>query len=232
MVMSRKATPKKTKGRPQSGSTHEDARDALLKAAIPLFAKKGFDGTSVKDIAEKAGVNVSLVSYHFDGKEGLYRTCIENFGKHRLAAVERMLQPAATREEFRVRLEMFIDDLMVWFDEEPDLCALVQREAEMGFKITRDVFEQTFLKIYSTFSSFVKAAQVKSFLRADADVDICSRFFFTGFMHLTKQDERAKKWFGIDFNDPTYRKKLKTQLSRVFFEGMQATTGSKDKVTK
>lgn len=225
--MTRK-TPKKPKaGRPTSGAS-EDARALLLKAAIPLFAKKGYSGTSVKDIADKAGVNVSLVSYHFDGKEGLYRTCIEDFGKNRLAATERILQPAATREEFRVRLEMFIDDLMVWFDEEPDLCALVQREAEMGFQTTRDVFEQTFVKIFTTFMKFVEAGQKKKYLRQDADTEIASRFFFIGLVHITQKDEHSKKLLGITLDDPAYRKKLKNQLSLLFFEGMQV----KDKVTK
>jgi len=225
--MTRK-TPKKPKaGRPTAGAS-EDARELLLKAAIPLFAKKGYAGTSVKDIADRAGVNVSLVSYHFDGKEGLYRTCIENFGKNRLAATERILQPAATREEFRVRLEMFIDDLMVWFDEEPDLCSIVQREAEMGFEMTRDVFEQTFVKIFMTFIGFVEAGQKKKYLRHDLDTEIAGRFFFIGLVHITQKDEKAKKLLGISLEDPAYRKKMKNQLSLLFFEGMQA----KDKVTK
>jgi AcrR family transcriptional regulator len=230
--MTRK-TPLKTNrtskaGRPQAGSSQEDARESLMKAAIPLFAKKGYSGTSVKDIADKAGVNVSLVSYHFDGKEGLYRTCIENFGKNRLAAVERILQPASTREEFRVRLEMLIDDLMIWFDEEPDICSIVQREAQMGFEITRDVFEQTFLKIFTTFLKFVEAGQKKRYLRTDIDTEIASRFFFIGLTHITQKDDRSKKLLGISLEDPSYRKKLKNQLSVLFFEGMQA----KDKVTK
>ncbi len=214
-------------GRPQSGGTQDDARESLLKAAIPLFAKKGFSGTSVKDIADKAGVNISLVSYHFDGKEGLYRACIEQFGKHRLSSVERILQPAATREEFRVRLEMFIDDVMAWFEEEPELCAIVQREAQMGFELTRDVFEQTFVKIFTTFMAFISAGQKKRYLRADVDTEIACRFFFTAIVHITQKDEHARKLLGINTEDPAYRKKLKIQMSSLFFEGMQA----KDKVT-
>lgn len=226
--MTRKALKKAKAVRPVSGSSHEDAREALLKAAIPLFAKKGYNGTSVKDIADKAGVNVSLVSYHFDGKEGLYRTCIEAFGKNRLAATERILQPASTREEFRVRLEMLIDDITIWFEEEPDLCSIVQREAQMGFQTTRDVFEQTFIKIFTTFLKFVEAGQKKRFLRSDIDTEIASRFFFIGLTHITQKDDRTKKLLGISLEDPAYRKKLKNQLSVLFFEGMQA----KDKVTK
>ena len=123
---------------------------------------------------------------------------------------------------------MFIDDVLVWFDEEPDLCAIVQREAQMGFETTRDVFEQTFMKIFLTFLAFVAAGQKKRYLRADIDTEIASRFFFTGIVHITQKDEHAKKMLGITPDDPAYRKKLKNQLSLMFFEGMQA----KEKVTK
>jgi AcrR family transcriptional regulator len=106
-------------GRPQGSSADhtakDDAKDLLLDAAIRLFAKKGFDGASVKDIADKAGVNVSLVSYHFSGKEGLYKTCLEQFGKNRLAATERLLQSPQTIEEAKLRLAMFIDEMPATF---------------------------------------------------------------------------------------------------------------------
>lgn len=49
-----------------------DTKQALLLAAGELFAELGYDGTSVRAIAEKAGANVAAVSYHFGSKEALY----------------------------------------------------------------------------------------------------------------------------------------------------------------
>ena len=49
-----------------------DCRANLIKIATPLFAEKGFNGVSVREIASLAGVNVSMISYYFAGKEGLY----------------------------------------------------------------------------------------------------------------------------------------------------------------
>lgn len=57
-----------------------DTKEKLLAHAIEIFSLKGFDGTTVKDLAEAAGVNVSLISYHFGGKEALYNACINKFG--------------------------------------------------------------------------------------------------------------------------------------------------------
>ena len=54
------------------GRPAEYTRDAIIKAAVILFAEKGFEGTSVRDIVAKAGVNQAAINYHFKGKSGLY----------------------------------------------------------------------------------------------------------------------------------------------------------------
>jgi AcrR family transcriptional regulator len=47
-------------------------REALLRAGEDLFSARGFDGVPIEEIAERAGVNKALISYHFRGKRGLY----------------------------------------------------------------------------------------------------------------------------------------------------------------
>jgi TetR/AcrR family transcriptional regulator len=49
-----------------------NSRSRILSAATPLFAKHGLSGVSVRELASAAGVNLSMISYHFGGKEGLY----------------------------------------------------------------------------------------------------------------------------------------------------------------
>jgi len=43
----------------------ENTRGAIIKAALRLFAEKGFQGTSVRDIVVKARVNQAAINYHF-----------------------------------------------------------------------------------------------------------------------------------------------------------------------
>ncbi|MBW8483880.1 TetR/AcrR family transcriptional regulator [Actinomadura parmotrematis] len=51
----------------------------LLDAALEEFAARGFAGARVQDIADRAGVNKQLISYHFGGKEGLYRALLDRW---------------------------------------------------------------------------------------------------------------------------------------------------------
>ena len=50
----------------------EATQQALLAAATALFAERGYDGVALSTIADRAGVNKAMVSYHFGGKRKLY----------------------------------------------------------------------------------------------------------------------------------------------------------------
>lgn len=49
----------------------------IINTAERLFALKGYDGTSVRDIAEEAGINLAMISYYFGSKEGLIKAVFE-----------------------------------------------------------------------------------------------------------------------------------------------------------
>jgi len=50
----------------------EYTRQNIIKAAVHLFAEKGFENASVRDIVTRARVNQAAINYHFKGKDGLY----------------------------------------------------------------------------------------------------------------------------------------------------------------
>jgi AcrR family transcriptional regulator len=64
----------------------ENTRESIIKAAVRLFAEKGFQGASVRDIVLKARVNQAAINYHFKGKDGLYlevlKTAFERLAEH------------------------------------------------------------------------------------------------------------------------------------------------------
>src|SRR5690242_13306072 len=80
-------------------------RDRLLKVALQLFAQKGFESTSVREIASAAEVTKPTIYYHFKSKEGLYLELLD----HLCGAIENTvmlsLVPHGTA---RSRIESFI----------------------------------------------------------------------------------------------------------------------------
>lgn len=79
----------------------EHTRQSILKAAIELFADKGFEGASVRAIVARARVNQAAINYHFDGKDGLYlevlRLAFDAFTRHEGLDAEKLR--ALSREE-------------------------------------------------------------------------------------------------------------------------------------
>lgn len=57
--------------------TRADCRSRLMEVATELFARKGFYGVSIRELAQAAGASISMISYHFGGKEGLYAAVLQ-----------------------------------------------------------------------------------------------------------------------------------------------------------
>ena len=55
----------------------KDSKNKLLKKAFELFALRGMDGVSTRELVRKAGVNIHAISYYFGGKEGLYEAVVD-----------------------------------------------------------------------------------------------------------------------------------------------------------
>ena len=89
--------------------------------ATPLFAEKGFNGVSVREIAGFAGVNVSMISYYFGGKEGLYAAVLnEQFG-----VLQHLSEITDVDAEPLAKLELYVRDTVARYRKHPDCGALV-----------------------------------------------------------------------------------------------------------
>ncbi len=56
-------------------SPADETRSALVRAALKLFGRQGYHGTSTREIASLAGANIGSIAYHFGGKAGLRAAC-------------------------------------------------------------------------------------------------------------------------------------------------------------
>ncbi|MEU0373345.1 TetR/AcrR family transcriptional regulator [Streptomyces sp. NPDC006283] len=78
--------------------TGAERREQLLDIGRALFAEKGFEGTSVEEIAAKAGVSKPVVYEHFGGKEGLYAVVVDREMRQLLDMVTGALTAGHPRE--------------------------------------------------------------------------------------------------------------------------------------
>src|ERR671910_2856652 len=90
--------PKKEKRAARRRMTGKERREQLLDIGRTLFAERGFEGTSVEEIAARAGVSKPVVYEHFGGKEGLYAVVVDREMRQLLDMVTGALTAGHPRE--------------------------------------------------------------------------------------------------------------------------------------
>ncbi len=102
------------------------ARGKIVRVAEGLLASTGFHGTSMRDVAEAAGLPLASVVYHFAKKEQLYAAVLAEIAEHLVSVMTRALededQPWATR------LDTIVRSLVAWTATHPGRVKLLLRE--------------------------------------------------------------------------------------------------------
>ncbi len=78
--------------------TGKERREQLLDVGRRLFAKQGFEGTSIEEVAAQAGVSKPVVYEHSDGKEGQYAVVVDREVERLLSTATAILAGAGTQE--------------------------------------------------------------------------------------------------------------------------------------
>src|SRR5215468_10892331 len=102
-------------------------RQDILTAAERLFSQKGFNGTTTKELAAKAGVHEAILFRYFKNKRELYRATVElKLARNRPAALEKMQQAAGKLDDRRF-FEALAVGLLTRFEEDPSISRLILR---------------------------------------------------------------------------------------------------------
>jgi AcrR family transcriptional regulator len=100
-------------------------RAQLIEVGRALFAERGFEATSVEEIADRAKVSKPIVYEHFGGKEGLYAVIVDR----EMETVVRRIAEAIETGSPRERLERAALAFLTYVEENPDGFAVLSRDA-------------------------------------------------------------------------------------------------------
>lgn len=140
------------------------SRYCILKCAAELFSKLGFDKTSTRDISKQSEANISMISYHFGNKEGLYKSVIREFALEiKNNAEENILKAnrpvVMTREYFEKEVEVIIEKMIHMRSKNPEISLILAREKLEGLPHSREIHEEIFYPLIREFLSVFKSGQ-------------------------------------------------------------------------
>ena len=142
--------------RPGTPGRGEDTARRILLAAIEVFAEEGYEGTSTRSLASRAGVNAPAIQYYFGSKEGLYRAAIAhiaNIVEERLAPLTQRITAALAGEPTPPQLTALLLDLLDGFLDLvacrgiPEAAALLIARAEIENAAALDALQQAVLRL-------------------------------------------------------------------------------------
>jgi AcrR family transcriptional regulator len=112
----------------RSRMTAAERREQLIAISRALFAQRGFDGTSIEEIAARAEVSKPVVYEHFGGKEGLYAVVVDREVRSLLG----MMQESLTAGNPRLLLEQAALAFLDYIEQSSDGFRILVRDSPIG----------------------------------------------------------------------------------------------------
>src|SRR4051795_7890353 len=103
----------------------EDRRAAILDAALEVFSRRGYNGASIDEIANAAGISKALIYEHFPSKKDLHVSLLE---RHVQEIFMRLAETADTKDPGEVRLRNGVNAFLEWAETNRDAFRLLFRD--------------------------------------------------------------------------------------------------------
>jgi TetR/AcrR family transcriptional regulator len=218
------------------GRDAETAREAILCAAREIFARDGFSGARVDDIARQSGYNKALIFHYFDDKLGLYRALMLRTKQHLFARFEETFDRIfardgehVTAEHVRMVATEYLDALFDFFTVHPEAVHILAWEAAEGWQTFTSCAPSIPESWPRRVLALLERAQAAGVVRADLD----TRLVFTTLIslpliHLISLPRFAAMFPGADFSSPAAIAHARDQITDLMLCGILSPTITPD----
>lgn len=146
-------------GEDRRSTQQGNRKDAILDEATRLFAERGYEGTSMADLAERVGLRKASLFHHFASKEQLRRAVLERLVLRVTSALSSASPSAQGTDEFGKRLDALTDAVVGMLGEQPYAARLVLREAMEWGSGSGDSLSEAFAESMRVGEKFLASAQ-------------------------------------------------------------------------
>ncbi len=140
--------------------TAEDRKLQILRVAVSLFSRKGFGGTTTKEIAQASGVSEAMVFRHFATKDELYSAILD----HKACSgdkmnPEEMVSEALKEKDDRAVFERLALGALTHHEMDPEFQRLLLHSALEGHELAQMFFEKFVQRVYQLLGGYITERQ-------------------------------------------------------------------------
>lgn len=197
----------RTTARPGSGSRQPAAGDTaglLLIAARRLFARRGYEGTSVRAITAAAGANLGAITYHYGSKETLYHEVLAACFKPLLTRLDLAMGEAGTAP--LARIEAGVRAIFAHQAANRDLPALMSRELAAD-RPAPEPIRRMMQGVLARFSAAIAAGQADGTIGPGAPA-LMTVSIVAQPVYIALLRHRLNDVFGVDTADPEVHRRV------------------------
>ncbi len=195
-------------------------KEIILKQAKRLFAKMGYDGTTMDKIASKADVNKALIYYHFKNKENLY-SCVLRDSVN--AIYNYIVEKKKETDNYEIALKVYIEAFFLQAKKDETFIRILMRElASDGIHMSDNVMNR-FLDILKTLNEIIeKGVKAGVFVKRDTKM---VHFIVIGSIsyYLSSSSLRKKLSKKFTQNEPLLRNidNAPFELYKIILKGLE-----------
>lgn len=198
-----------------------DKRAHILSVAEELFAENGFDGTSVRDIAQQANVNLAMISYYFGSKEKLLEALIADRAGYTLGILEELSkdQTLTPWDKIEKVVTFYIEKILNNYQFH---CIMSQQYNLTRSADIKELVVDIKMRNLEQIKKVLQEGQKKKVFRK-VDIELTMSSVFGTLTHVTNSKKMFCRIMKIDENDDlAYRKKITPRLKTHIMQMLRA----------
>jgi len=185
-----------------------------METAEVLFAEKGFNGTSVRDIAEKAHVNLAMISYYFGSKDKLLESLFDYRGEHLKLKLETMIddKTLGSLEKLDLLIDHYIEKIM---NQQCFSRIMVREQVVNHTGITAGLITQMKKRNQELISKLIHQGQKRGEFKRNIDIPLMMATLVGTAGHLIATQPYYREINNLQsMSDEEFQKHLKKKLSQ------------------
>lgn len=202
-------------------SRRADKRALILDAAISVFARLGYHGARISDIAREAGIAYGLVYHYFKNKEEILHSIFEERWSGFLEAVETIADSPTRTED---RLFAVASLILNAYRVRPDWVKVLVVEIQRSSRVTEPAQIRAMGRLFQLIARILRLGQEAGEIRKDLDPEVaCTVFLGALELSITSLVLRVVKIEGADSEIEEYYSRVARTVVEICMNGMTSS---------